>query len=74
MKNFSAIAAASMCLLALTPAHAEVRYPAVPCRLFVDTDWVQIPNQCGSGNLMRWYPRRLFLPPVRRSFFHGPYD
>lgn len=49
MKSFCAILPTSMCLLALTPARAEERYPAVPCRVFVDTDWIQIPNQCGTG-------------------------
>ncbi len=68
MKSFCAIVAASMCLLTFTPARAEVRYPTQPCRVFVDTDWIQIPNQCGT--VLRWYPRRLFLPPAKRSFYY----
>ena len=43
--------------LALTPARAAVLYPTLPCRVFVDTDYTQIPDQCGT--LWRSYPRRL---------------
>lgn len=72
MKSFCAIVAASMCLLGFTPARAEVRYPTQPCRVFVDTDWIRIPNQCGT--VLRWYPRRLFLSPVKRSFYGDGHD
>jgi hypothetical protein len=73
MKSFCVIGAASMCLLVFTPARAEVHYPTQPCRVFVDTDWIQIPNQCGT--VLRWYSRRLLLPPVKRSSYHyGPYE
>jgi hypothetical protein len=36
-----------MLLLALTPTRAEVLRPKLPCRVFVDTDYTQIPGQCG---------------------------
>jgi hypothetical protein len=71
MKIPVAIVATSALLLALSPARAEVLFPP-PCRVFVDTDFIQIPGQCGT--VLRAYPRRLFVRAARQSPYHyGPY-
>jgi hypothetical protein len=71
MRISAAIAATPTLLLALTPAHAAVLYPTLPCRVFVDTDYTQIPDQCGTG--WRSYPRRLFVRAARpSSHYCGP--
>ena len=64
MKISLALATATL-LLCLTPAHARIIYPTQPCRVFVDTDYTQIPDQCGTVG--RWYPRRLFVGNSRRQ-------
>ena len=69
MKNLRVALAASVltmsiCLLVIAPARAEVFYPRSPCRIYVDTDFIGLPNQCGSA--MRVYSRRTLLPHVRR--------
>jgi hypothetical protein len=63
MKIFLALAAATLLLCAM-PAHARIIYPTQPCRVFVDTDYTQIPDQCGTVG--RWYPRRLFVGNSRK--------
>jgi len=72
MKISLALATAAALLLSLAPTGAGTLYPAPPCRVFVDTDYTQIPGQCG----MAWhsYPRRLFERSVRQSSYYcGPY-
>ena len=72
MKISLALAAAAALLLSLVPAGAGTLYPVLPCRVFLDTSYTQIPGQCG----MTWhsYPRRLFVRRVRQSSYYcGPY-
>jgi hypothetical protein len=64
MKISLALATATF-LHCLTPAHARIIYPTQPCRVFVDTDYTQIPDQCGTVG--RWYPRRLFVGVSRKQ-------
>ena len=52
-----------MLLLALTPTRAEVLHPKLPCRVFVDTDYTQIPGQCGT--VWRSYAPKLFTLTTR---------
>jgi hypothetical protein len=52
-----------MFLLALTPTRAEVLHPKLPCRVFVDTDYTQIPGQ--RGTVWRSYARKLFTLTTR---------
>ena len=67
------ILAMSMCLFAAATARAEVYYlRGAPCRIYVDTDFIGLPDQCGT--LARIYSRNIFWPPVRRHhLFHGRY-
>jgi hypothetical protein len=64
MKISAAIVTTSTMLLSLAPARAEVLYPMLPCRVFVDTDYIQIPRQCGI--VWRSYPRKLFALVTRK--------
>jgi hypothetical protein len=64
MKISLALAAATL-LLCLMPARAGIIYPTQRCRVFVDTDYTQIPDQCGTVG--RWYPRRLFVWNSRKA-------
>jgi hypothetical protein len=71
MKISFALVTTATLLLSLLPARADTIYPMLPCRVFVDTGYIQIPNQCGSAG--QFYPRRLFLRAVRRpSYFYCP--
>lgn len=71
MKILVAMVATSTLLLAVSPARAEVLYP-LPCRVYADTDFIQIPGQCGT--VLRSYPRRLFVRAARQSpYYCGPY-
>ena len=65
------ILAISIYLFAAAAARAEVYYlRGAPCRIYVDTDFIGLPDQCGT--LARIYSRNTFLPPVRRHHpFHG---
>ena len=67
------ILAMSMCLFAAAAARAEVYYlRGAPCRIYVDTDFIGLPDQCGT--LARIYSRNTFLPHVRRRYpFQGRY-
>ena len=59
-------------LLSLMPASAKTTYPTQPCRVYVDTDYTQIAEQCGTVG--RFYPRRLFVRASRpSSCYYGPY-
>lgn len=67
------ILAMSMCLFAAVTARAEVYYlRGAPCRIYVDTDFIGLPDQCSTLALI--YSRNMFLPRVRRLYpFHGRY-
>jgi hypothetical protein len=67
MKISLALATATL-LLCVMPAHARIIYPTQPCRVFVDTDYTQIPDQCGTVG--RWYPRRLFLRTSKTARYY----
>jgi len=72
MKISLALATTAPLLLSLMPARAGTIYPTLPCRVFVDTDYTQIAEQCGTVG--RFYPRRLFLRASRpSSYYYGPY-
>ena len=72
MKISLALATTALLLLSLMPALAGTIYPTLPCRVFVDTDYTQIAEQCGTVG--RFYPRRLFLRASRpSSYYFGPY-
>ena len=63
-----AILAISACLMpaAIATAHAEVFYLRGPCRIYVDTDFIRLPKQCGTA--MPVYLRTTFAPHMRRQF------
>jgi hypothetical protein len=66
------LAAAAALLHSLVPASAKPIYPTQPCRVFVDTNYTQIAEQCGTVG--RFYPRRLFVRASRpSSSYYGPY-
>jgi hypothetical protein len=54
-------------LLCLVPARADTVYPTPPCRIFTDTGYTQIAEQCGM--IVRPYPRRLFTQAARRPWY-----
>jgi hypothetical protein len=58
------LATALSLLFAAPEARAEVVYPRAPCRIYVDTDFIGLPNQCGSA--LRVYSRSTLLPHLRR--------
>ena len=71
MKVSRALATTALLLLSLMPARAGTVYPTLPCLVFVDTDYTQIAEQCGTVG--RFYPRRLFLRAARRqSYYYCP--
>jgi hypothetical protein len=72
MKISLALATAETLLLSLVPASAKTIYPAQPCRVYVDTDYTQIPEQCGTVG--RFYHRRLFVRAAKQSsYYYGLY-
>ena len=64
MRISLALVTTAILLLFQMPALAGTIYPTLPCRVFVDTDYTQIAQQCGT--VARFYPRRLFLRAARR--------
>jgi hypothetical protein len=48
MKISLAPATTALLLPSLMPAFAGTIYPTLPCRVFVDTDYTQIAEQCGT--------------------------
>jgi hypothetical protein len=52
-------------LISHLPSSAGTIYPRPPCRVFVDTDYTQIAEQCGT--VARFYHRKLFLRVARQS-------
>jgi hypothetical protein len=72
MKVSLAIVTAAILLLSLVPASARTIYPTQPCRVYVDTDYTQIAEQCGTVG--RFYYRRLFVRAARLSSnYYGLY-
>jgi hypothetical protein len=72
MKVFFAIVATATLLLSLVPATARTIYPTQPCRVYVDTDYIQSAEQCGTVG--RFYHRRLFVRAARQSSnYYGLY-
>jgi hypothetical protein len=72
MKFSFALVTIASWLLFQMPAVAGTIYPIRPCRVFVDTDYTQIPDQCGT--VARYYPRRLFLRAATRpSYYYCPW-
>jgi hypothetical protein len=72
MKISLALATTALLLLSLISARAGTIYPTLPCHVFVDTDYTQIAEQCGTVG--RFYPRRLFVRASRpSSYCYGPY-
>ena len=59
--SFSLVTAAL--LLSLVPVRAGTIYPRVPCRVFDDTSFTQVPFQCGTD--LPFYPRKLFVQSSR---------
>ena len=73
MKISFALLTAATLLFFQMPAHARTIYPILPCRVFVDTDYTQIAEQCGTVG--RFYPGRLFVRASRpSSYYYGPYN
>jgi hypothetical protein len=68
--SFALVTTAALLLLQM-PALAGTIYPTRPCRVYVDTDYIQIPEQCGT--VARYYPRRLFLGEARRPSYYCPW-
>ena len=48
MKVSLAIVTISTLLLSLVSASAKTIYPTQPCRVYVDTDYAQVAEQCGT--------------------------
>ena len=73
MKVSLAIVTTATLLLSLVPASAKTISPTQPCRVYVDTDYTQIAEQCGTVG--RFHPRRLFVRASRpSSYYYGPYN
>jgi hypothetical protein len=70
MKTSLALAIAAALLLALVPAGAGTIYPIQPCRVYDDTAFIQIPDQCGT--VVAFYPRRLFVREARKQWLYYP--
>jgi hypothetical protein len=63
MKISLALATATL-LISHVPSGAGTIYPRQPCRVYVDTDYTQIAEQCGTVG--RFYHRKLFLRVARQ--------
>ena len=63
MKISLALVTATL-LISHVPSRAGTIYPRQPCRVYVDTDYTQIAEQCGTVG--RFYHRRLFLRAAMR--------
>ena len=71
MKISFALVTTATLLLFQMPACAGTIYPTLPCRVFVDTDYTQIAEQCGT--VRQFYPRRLVVRAARRpSYYNCP--
>jgi hypothetical protein len=71
MKISFALVTMSTLLFSSLPVRADTIYPMRPCRVYADTSFIQIPDQCGAAG--PFYHRRLFLRPARQlSYFYCP--
>jgi hypothetical protein len=71
MKISLALVTATL-LISHVPSRAGTIYPRQPCRVYVDTDYTGIAEQCGTVG--RFYYRKLFLRVARQSpNYSGPY-
>ncbi len=68
MKISLALVTATL-LISHVPSRAGTVYPRQPCRVYVDTDYTQIAEQCGTVG--PFYHRRLFLRVARQSPYYG---
>ena len=68
MKISFALVTAALLLLSLVPVRAGTIYPRLPCRVYDDTAFTQIPVQCGT--VLPFYPRKLFVRFSRRLSYH----
>jgi hypothetical protein len=68
MKVSCALAAAALLTLSVIPLRAQVIYPTQGCRVYDDTAFIQIPDQCGT--VVPYYPRKLFVRSPRRPLYY----
>ena len=68
MKVSCAFAIAALLVLSVIPAGAQTIYPTQRCRVYDDTAFIQIPDQCGT--VVSYYPRRLFVRSPRRPLYY----
>ena len=68
MKVSCALATAALLVLSVVPVRAEVIYPTRWCRVYDDTAFIQIPDQCGT--VVPFYPRRLFVRAARTPWYY----
>ena len=68
MKVSCALATAALLVLSVVPVRAEVLYPTQGCRVYDDTAFIRIPDQCGT--VVPYYPRKLFVRSARRSLYY----
>jgi hypothetical protein len=68
MKVSCALAIAALLVLSVIPVRAQVIYPTQRCRVYDDTAFIQIPDQCGT--VVPFYPRRLFVRSPRRPLYY----
>jgi hypothetical protein len=72
MKASCVSATVALFLLSLVPARAETVYPVRWCRVYDDTAYIQIPDQCGT--VAPYYRRKLFVRSSRRPlYYYYPY-
>ena len=68
MKVSCALATAALLVLSVIPARANVIYPSRWCRVYDDTAFIKIPDQCGT--VAPYYPRKLFVRSPRRPLYY----
>ena len=68
MKVCCALAVAALLVLSAIPVDAQTIYPTQRCRVYDDTAFIQIPDQCGT--VVSYYPRRLFVRSPRRPLYY----
>jgi hypothetical protein len=67
MKISLALVTATL-LISHVPSRAGTIYPRQSCRVYVDTDYTRIAEQCGTVG--RFYHRKLFLRAARQSPYY----
>jgi hypothetical protein len=67
VKILRAILVISVYLMpAIATAREEVFYPRGPCRIYVETDLIRLPKQCGTA--IPAHSRTIFASHIRRLF------